>query len=100
MYFVGFKIQGVAAIEFANYGRCVKFVTYIQANCRQVFRSRGKCAMVCPISGGCAHWREMLCRNRKLVNSGVQKLLQLRVLGFGLFESGDVWIGVFPDYQA
>ena len=32
--------------------------------------------------------------------AGNQKgLLQLRVLGFGLLEDGDVWIGVFPESE-
>ena len=44
-----------------------------------------------------SHWREILCRYRGRVNSGVRKkLLKFGVLGLGLLQDGDVGVGVLP----
>jgi hypothetical protein len=36
----------------------------------------------------------MLCSNSNIAYR--EQLLQLRVLGFGLYQDGDVGVGVFP----
>ena len=48
--------------------------------------------------GRSGHWREWYDANveRSIKDVSVEKLLQPRVLGLGLFQDGSVGVGVFP----